>query len=150
MQFPKAYLDQARFIDLQINSKLRQLDILKADIQHATQAGASFAAMVDLQHDLNGEIDLLVETKKAIGRLIGQVANPHYRALLEMRYLCFDTWEVIAEALHYDVRWVHVLHGRALQEVGKLMYPSGCVQDATPPSHPGGYPCQSPDIPPEN
>ncbi len=137
MQSPKAYLDQARFLDLQINSKLRQLDIIKADIQHATQAGASFTAMVDLQHDLNDEIDLLVETKQAIRRMIGQIANPHYKVLLEMRYLCFDTWEAIAEALHYDVRWVHVLHGRALQEFGKVLYP-------------GGYPCQPPDTPPEN
>lgn len=132
MQSPKAYLDQARFIDLQINSKLRQLETIKSDIQHATQAGASFAAMVDLQHDLNDEIDLLVDTKQAIRHLIGQISNPHYRVLLEMRYLCFDTWEAIAEALHYDVRWVHVLHGRALQEVSHLMYPGGCIPDAPP------------------
>lgn len=133
MQSPKAYLDQACFIDLQINSKLRQLETIKSDIQHATQAGASLERLCQLQQELNADIDTLVDTKQDIRHLIGQLTNPHYRVLLEMRYLCSDTWERIAEALHYDVRWVHVLHGRALQEVSRLMYPWGCIP-ADPPS----------------
>jgi hypothetical protein len=34
--------------------------------------------------------------------------------LLELRYLCFKTWEQIAVDLGYDLRYLHKLHSRAL------------------------------------
>lgn len=125
MQPPKLYLEQARFLDIQISSKLRQLEALKADILRAEDVHADTAKMIQMQQEINAEIDTLIDTKQDIRNVINQLTNPHYRALLEMRYLCFDTWEAIADALHYDVRWVHVLHGRALQEVGRILYPGG-------------------------
>ena len=42
------------------------------------------------------------------------------RMILEKRYLCFHSWEKIASEMFYDLRWLHRLHGRALESAGKV------------------------------
>ena len=50
-------------------------------------------------------------------RLIKGVDNTEYQTLLELRYLCYKTWEQIAVDMGYRVRNVHVLHNEALKKV---------------------------------
>ena len=40
-----------------------------------------------------------------------------YQDLLVKRYVFGEPWEKIATDLEYDLRYVHKLHGRALQEI---------------------------------
>ena len=37
--------------------------------------------------------------------------------LLELRYLEGKTWDEIAKAMDYDLRWIYRLHGKALKEI---------------------------------
>ena len=43
--------------------------------------------------------------------------NPEYQTLLELRYLCFKTWEQIAVLMNYSTKYLFELHARALRSI---------------------------------
>ena len=127
----KAYLSQARYLDMRIKSKLQQIDSLNELATTCTSVltgmprnpSASVSRMadavckiVDLQADINHDIDMLVDLKKEIMGVIKAVTNPEHQTLLEKRYLCFLSWEKIAVDMGYDLRYIHKLHTRALED----------------------------------
>ena len=71
--------------------------------------------MVDLENEINEDIDTLVDLKAEIMRRIKRVENTEYQTILELRYLCFKRWEVIAVELGYDLRYLYKLHDQALE-----------------------------------
>jgi len=139
----KEYLSQAYRIDQRINSKLEQVQSLR-DL--ATKASATLSdvppskgtrnvhrmedvivKMMDLESEINADLKALIDLKHEIVTIIKCVETPEFQTLLELRYLCFRTWEEIAVELHYDLRHVHRLHGRALSDVDSIRH-SGCHQ----------------------
>ena len=68
---------------------------------------------------IDGYIEKLTAIKEEIFVAIYKVENSTYRTLLIKRYIQFKTWETIAEEMHYEVRWVHKLHGRALKKISQ-------------------------------
>ena len=126
----KEYLSQVRFIDSMVDSKLEQLTRLK---ETATKATATISdmprsdspdlqsmettvvKMIDMEREIDAEIDKLVDLKREIRDVIQKVHTPRYRALLEMRYLSFMTWEEIAEAMELDVSNVYRARRGALR-----------------------------------
>ena len=75
------------------------------------------AKIVDLQAEINRDIDRLVDLKREMVRLIKAVDNTEYQTLLELRYLCFKTWEQIAVDMGYNVRHVYRLHDEAVENI---------------------------------
>lgn len=59
----------------------------------------------------------LLKCKTEILGAINSVDNELYRSLLTAYYINCKSWEEVAQELHYDVRWVYRLHGRALQAI---------------------------------
>ena len=131
----KEYLSQAYRLDQRINSKLEQVASLNELATKCTSAltgmprnpnhGTSTMAdavtkIVDLQAEINCDIDHLVDLKRDMVRAIKAVDNTEYQTLLELRYLCFKTWEQIAVDMGYNVRHVYRLHDEA---VNSLMFP---------------------------
>ena len=128
----KDYLSQAYRIDQRINSKLEQVQSLR---ELATKATATLndnpasgsrnvhsmsdiiAKMIDLENEINADIDRLVDLKREIVTVIKRVANPEYQTLLELRYLCFKSWEHIAVQMNYDVRTIYRIHDRAISAI---------------------------------
>lgn len=133
----KEYLSQAYRIDQRINSKLEQVQSLR---ELATKATATLSDMprnpnpnihrmqdfvakaLDLESEINADLCHLIDTKREIVTVVKCVENRELQTLLEMRYLCFKTWEEIAVELHFDLRWVYRLHGRALDEVDAIRH----------------------------
>ena len=128
----KEYLSQAYRIDQRINSKLEQVMSLRALLGKATGTltGAPKAAtpnphsmedtickMVDMEHEINADIDALVDLKTEIMTCIKQVGNPEYQTLLELRYLCFKNWEDISTEMDYSLRRLYELHNLALEQI---------------------------------
>ena len=128
----KEYLSQAYRIDQRINSKLEQVMSLRALLGKATGTltGAPRAAtpnphsmedtickMVDMEHEINADIDTLVDLKTEIMTCIKRVENPEYQTLLELRYLCFKPWEEIADQLGYTQRHMLRMHDLALESI---------------------------------
>jgi DNA-directed RNA polymerase specialized sigma subunit len=128
----KEYLSQAFRLDQKVQSKLEQGASLR---RLATKATAGIHAgrvsgsdghspmenaivkMIDLEHEINADIDRLIDLKREIMGVINSVKQPEYQLLLELRYLSFLTWEVIAEKMNYSYRQIHRLHGKALRSL---------------------------------
>ncbi len=128
----KEYLSQAYRLDQRINSKLEQVASLN---QLATKCTYTITGMprnpghgtstiaevvtkiVDLQADINRDIDSLVDLKREIVGVIKAVDNTECQMLLELRYLCFKSWEQIAVDMGYNVRHVYRLHDVAVSLV---------------------------------
>ena len=73
--------------------------------------------MVDMEHEINADIDTLVDLKTEIMTCIKRVENPEYQTLLELRYLCFKPWEEIADQLGYTQRHMLRMHDLALESI---------------------------------
>lgn len=76
--------------------------------------------MIDLEDEINADLKALIDLKHEIVTIIKCVEAPDLQTMLELRYLCFNTWEEISVALHLDIRWVHRLHNRALNEIDTI------------------------------
>ena len=126
----KEYLSQAYRLDQRINSKLEQVESLNelATKVTATLTGIpknsnratsnmadTVTKIVDLQQEINSDINRLVDLKREIVEVIHSVENIECQTLLELRYLCFKTWEQIAVDMNYTVRNIHLLHKEALE-----------------------------------
>lgn len=128
----KEYLGQAYRLDQRINSKLEQVMSLR-DL--TTKATATMSDMpgggsrnvyrmqdiigknIDLEDEINQDIDALVDLKREMVATIKAVADPECQTLLELRYLCFKTWEQIAVDMQYSTRNIYKLHDRAIKEI---------------------------------
>lgn len=125
----KEYLSQAYRLDQRINSKLEQLSSLN-DL--ATKATATMTGMprkpspspshtadvvckiIDLQNKINADIDRLVDLKGDMVKLIKAVDNTEQQTILELRYLCFKTWEQIAVDMGYSIHHLYKVHNRGI------------------------------------
>ena len=125
----KEYLNQACRLDQRINSKLEQVLSLRELTTKATAtlsdmpSGGSrnvyrmqdiIGKIVDLENDINRDIDALVDLKREMVTVIKSVADPECQTLLELRFLCFKTWEQIAVDMQYSTRNIYKLHDTAI------------------------------------
>ena len=118
----KEYLTQAYRIDQRINSKLEQVSSLR-DL--STKATSTFSDVPPsgtrnvhrMENEINAEIDHLVDLKREIREVISAVKNLECQTLLELRYLCFKTWEQIAVQMNYSTKYVFDLHRTALKMI---------------------------------
>ena len=128
----KEYLGQAYRLDQRINSKLEQVLSLRELTKKATATmsdmpgGGSrnvykmqdiIGKIVDLENEINADIDQLVDLKREMVAAIKSVENPECQTLLELRYLCFKTWEQIAVDMGYSTRNVYKLHDAAVEKL---------------------------------
>lgn len=128
----KEYLGQAYRLDQRINSKLEQVESLNGlatkvsstltgmpkNPNRATSTMAdAVAKIIDLQEEINNDIDRLVDLKREMVTVIKAVVNKESQTLLELRYLCFRTWEQIAVDMGYNVRHVYRLHDEAVEKI---------------------------------
>ena len=129
---PKEYLNQAYWLDRRIDSKLEQLSALKDMVTKTTSAMTDdvvshtrnvhsmqdvVAKIIDMQAEINADIDRLVDLKSEIMHVIKDVRNPEHQTLLELRYLCFKSWEYVAEQMGYNVRHIYRLHDEAVEQI---------------------------------
>ena len=128
----KEYLGQAYRLDQRINSKLEQVLSLR---ELTTKATATMSDMpgggsrnvykmqdiigkiVDLENEINADIDKLVDLKREMVAVIKAVADPEYQTLLELRFLCFKTWEQIAVEMSYSIQHIYRLRDKALKMI---------------------------------
>jgi len=133
----KEYLSQAIWLDQRINSKLEQLEILRALAMRVTtnlteqkvsggnnvksSMEKTVTKIIDLEKEINEDIDRLVSLKADIMETISKINDPICQLLLEMRYINGKTWDEVAMDLGFDRRWVLRLHGGALKEIEEKM-----------------------------
>ena len=128
----KEYLNQARHIDLRINSKLETITRLGELSMKATSTLTDMPGspnrdihkrekilvkIIDLENEVNDDIDKLVDLKREIMTVINSVDDEDCQVLLEKRYICLQEWQEIADDMHVDLRTVYRIHGKALNKV---------------------------------
>ncbi|MFR1822116.1 MAG: DUF1492 domain-containing protein [Clostridium saudiense] len=128
----KEYLAQTYRIDQRINSKLEQIVSLRELATKATSTLSDtppsgsrnvhsmegiIVKMMELENEINADIDVLVDLKKEIMSIIKKINNPEQQTLLELRYLCFKTWEQIAVDMGYSIQNAYKVHDRALENI---------------------------------
>ena len=126
----KEYLSQAFRLDQRINSKLEQVESLnelatkvtstitgmpKNPNRGASTMADSVAKIFDLQKEINSDIDRLVDVKREMVKCIKDVDNAEYQTLLELRFLCFKTWEEIAVRMNYSIQHVYRMREKAYE-----------------------------------
>lgn len=139
----KEYFEQALTLNKRINSKLDHLRTLRemttkatitlSDIPRSSSRNVHrmqdiISKIVDLENEINGDIDRFVDMKREYMRIIGSIDSPVHQLVMEQRYLCCRTWEQISVELGYDLRWLHRLHGRALQEADRVIQAEAHLQ----------------------
>ena len=132
----KEYLNQARLLDQRINAKLERVTRLRALTERVTAAmdgevvshtrnvmslQDQIARLMDEEESLNAAIDRLVDLKSEVSEVLTLIHDTDCQLLLELRYLCFREWEEIAEVMHFHVRTVYKLHGRALRKLTEVL-----------------------------
>jgi len=132
----KEYLTQAKTLDQRINIKLERVSRLRSMTQKITAAMDSepvshtrnvtsmedaIIRLMEEEESLNAAIDQLVDLKRKISGVLEQIHAPDCQLLLELRYLCYRSWEEIAEVMCMHIRTVYKIHGRALQKVDAIL-----------------------------
>lgn len=132
----KEYLNRAYRIDCRINSKMEQLNRLRALASKSTRAfggesvshSRNVTSMEDIiariiaeEKELDEQIAALVAIKTEIQKTIDLVADPDCRVLLEMRYLCMKQWMDIGAKMELGRTQTYNLHMKALAMVETVL-----------------------------
>lgn len=139
----KEYLQQVRNADLAINNKIEELAKLRSlaikinslnEGERVQSSGSqdkmadAVCRITDMESEIQSEIDALMTLKREVRSVINQVSEPTLMSVLHKRYLQYDAqsyrykpWEKIAVELDCSYQWICKLHGRALQEVEKII-----------------------------
>ena len=128
----KEYLGQAYRLDQRINSKLEQVmslrdlatkatstlsDVAPSGIRNVHRMEDIIVKIVDLENEINRDIDNLVDLKREMVSVIKAVTDPELQTLLELRYLCFKSWEQIAVEMEYSIQHIFRLHDKSIKEI---------------------------------
>lgn len=132
----KEYLQQARFLDNRIKSKVQQIASLNdlatqctatiSDMPRSPNHGSSrmedaIIKIVSLQEEINADIISLVELKREIVAVIKRLSNVERQTVIEKRYLCCESWEQIAVDLNYSSPQIYRIHDAALDEIDLIL-----------------------------
>lgn len=138
----KKYLNQAYYIDREVNLTLAKADKLRQSLYGRAVAydstavqssgdkdtlGRTFEKIDEYERKANELIDSLIKKRIEIENTIKAVPDSAQREVLERRYLLFQEWEShfdtktgekvtgIDEEMHYSVRQIYRIHGDALK-----------------------------------
>ena len=132
----KEYLNQAKTLDQRINVKLDRVSRLRAMTQkitasldgeqvsrtrNVTSLEDTIIRLMEEEESLNAAIDRMVDLKREVSGVLKQIDDTDCQLLLELRYLCYRSWEEIAEVMHMHIRTVYKVHGRALLKVEAIL-----------------------------
>lgn len=140
----KEYLTQVVRADRMIDNKLHEIQelrrmsvtitsVLKDDVVSGgggsgDKVGVMVSKIIDMENELDREIDKLVDLKREVMSVIDQLETTKCEILYK-RYLQNKTWEKIAVETGYSYVWVCKLHGRALQDVERIL-DGDCKKDS--------------------
>lgn len=128
----KEYLKQVHWIDDEIKSlkdeyeaifskTLRTTSFNDMKVQSSPVTGIEdvYGELAEYAERIKHKSIELVRLKMRLSDEIENVEDDRLRRLLRYRYTIGFSWEVVSEHLGYDLRYIHRLHGYALQAFAK-------------------------------
>jgi hypothetical protein len=132
----KSYLKQVEKLDALIQNKLIEREQWM-DVALSITAGVggdrvqssgvkskmaeAVERCVDMEAEINGLVDRLIDVKKEVVATIEQVENPTEYNLLHMRYIQKMDLQEIADRYGKEYTWATTTHGRALKSVQEIL-----------------------------
>lgn len=132
----KEFLKQVEKLDLRIRNKLIEqqqwrdiaLGITANMDGERVQSSGGKSKMadavercVDMEAEIDGLIDELVDTKKKVIETIEMLDSATEYNVLHMRYIQFKSLQEIADHYGRDYGWATTTHGRALKNVQDML-----------------------------
>lgn len=132
----KAFLERVQMLDEIIENKLieqRQWRELAESISanmdgERVQTSGSHGKMenaiircVDMEVEIEELIDMLIEEKRRVVKVLELLYNPIEYKILHMRYIQHVSFGDISKRLNKDYSWVTTVHGRALKNVRTIL-----------------------------
>ena len=130
------FLRQIELCDTHITNKLEEMDRLNALALKVTTSlsmapahgsgnqdklGNAVAKIVDLEREINDEIDVYVDKKAEVKKVLDKITNPDQLKVLTKHYLLYESLEQIACEMGFTYRNICYIHGRGLQAVAEIM-----------------------------
>jgi DNA-directed RNA polymerase specialized sigma subunit len=131
----KEFLNRGYKIELQIQSKMEQLERLRAMATRTTttlsdmprpaspdphKTENNVIKITMLWEEINAEIDKLIDVKAEIKHTIDKVSDIDEKLILEARYLNFKSFDDIASFMNMGLDNVFRIHSNALNTVERL------------------------------
>lgn len=126
----KEFLRMARGVDRRIDRATERVERLRARLEAGRlnqitgmpRGGNSdwtetADKLIELEQIVNARVREMCKVKRLAMEAIEAVEEMRYREVLELYYLDGFTWEQVAEQMHYTVRNVTNLHGKALLKI---------------------------------
>ncbi|BED91698.1 MAG: hypothetical protein Pg6B_04480 [Candidatus Azobacteroides pseudotrichonymphae] len=126
----KEFLNQSYKIEKRIDSKLEQIKTLKILAEKVNSVFSdmpknpamnprvmeeTISKLVDLEAEISDDLKDLVKTKEEAIHFIKSIENKEFQIILELRYLCYKSWDNIANNMNFEISNVFKLHLKALR-----------------------------------
>lgn len=130
----KQYLRQYKSVMGRIEAKLEEIERLDnslypgaqiiSDMPRSEKSGdgsEKYDRAIDIVRRMRGrmcaELRELERLREEIADAIASVPSQQLRELLERRYMNFQSWDKIAEAMDYGIDNIYKMHGNALKQL---------------------------------
>lgn len=85
--------------------------------------------LIEIEKQSGELIEMWLAQRDEIIDKIDDLHDPRYRNVLHYRYVLGYKLEDVAEAMHYSIEMVKVLHRKALDELGRNLKEGGEIRD---------------------
>ncbi len=143
------YLSQAYLLDQLIQSKLMQIEKMKALVSTTSyfvrpdrpvvkqtrstdSIEKTILKIIEAEKELDRKIDEMVDRKMEISRTIDKVPNAACRLILEKRYLEFKMWDEIRAEVNFSRSKVFRIHEKAMEAVQEILDRKATGNDPEP------------------
>lgn len=128
----KHQLKQIRLIDLEVKSKMEELDRLnnsflkspslkEINVQESKVSlkDDAYVKIINLNDYINDQVDKLIDLKYELIKAIEQLDDSKERTIIWMKYISSKGWDEIAEELQISKTTLFILHDEAIKKIEK-------------------------------
>lgn len=134
----KHQLKQIRLIDLEIKTKIEELDRLnnsflkspslkEVNVQESKVSlkDDAYVKIINLNDYINEQVDKLIDLKYELIKAIEQLDNSRERTIIWMKYISSKGWDEIAEELKISKTTLFILHDEAIKKIDLICTKKG-------------------------
>lgn len=134
----KHQLKQIRLIDLEIKTKIEELDRLnnsflkspslkEINVQESKVSlkDDAYVKIINLNDYINDQVDKLIDLKYELIKAIEQLDNSRERTIIWMKYISSKGWDEIAEELKISKTTLFILHDEAIKKIDLICTKKG-------------------------
>ena len=140
----KHQLKQIRLIDLEVKTKMEELDRLnnsflkspslkEINVQEskASLKDDAYVKIINLSDYIDETVDKLVDLKYQLIQAIEQLDDSRERTIIWMKYISSKSWGEIAEELQISKTTLFILHDEAIKKIEKCTKKDDSVPNNT-------------------